>query len=66
MRDDLPVLVTTTEAAILAHVEPATVRSWVNRGKLTPAAQTSAGYLLFTVPAVFAMTRPETADRVGA
>lgn len=57
VRDDLPVLVTSTEAAILAHVEPATWRSWVHRGKVQPVGQTSAGHLLYALPDVFAVTR---------
>lgn len=47
--------VTAPEAATLAHVEPATWRSWVHRGKVAPAGQTSAGHLLFELPDVFAM-----------
>jgi DNA-binding transcriptional MerR regulator len=57
VRDDLPVLVTTSEAAILAHVEPVTIRQWELRGKIRPAGQTSSGHLLYDVADVFAVTR---------
>jgi len=66
VRDDLPVLVTTTEAALLAHVEPVTIRQWVNRGKLQPTAQNSSSHLLFALADVFKVRRADTPDSASA
>lgn len=59
MRDDAPVLVTGPQAAILASVEPATIRRWKARGKLTPAGTNDRGENLYALPDVFAVQRGE-------
>ena len=51
--DDLPVLVTTKEAAVLLHIEPSAVRVRVHRGDLQPQARTSDGTLLFALTDIF-------------
>lgn len=55
--DELPVLVTTSEAAVLAKVEPATIRRWKARKKLRPVGRTPDGKNLFELPAVFRVQR---------
>lgn len=55
--DDAPVLVTSAEAAVLARVEPATIRAWKHRGRLPVAEIGPRGESLFALADVFAMTR---------
>jgi hypothetical protein len=50
--NDLPVLVTTREAAALLKTGPAAVRVRVLRGQLQAVAQTINGGLLFALPDV--------------
>lgn len=47
MPDRLPVLLTTAEAAILAGVSPATIRTWVHRGHLHAVAVNGDGHPLY-------------------
>jgi len=45
--DDLPVLLTTGEVAVLAKTGPAAIRVRVHRGQLRPVARSGSGELLF-------------------
>lgn len=51
--DELPVLVTTAEAAALAKTGPAAIRVRVHRGQLRPVAKTPHGQMLFALTDVF-------------
>lgn len=55
--EDLPVLLTTAEAAVLAAVDPATIRRWKHRRKLAPVARGAHGEHLFALADVFALRR---------
>lgn len=51
--DELPVLVTTAEAAALTKTGAAAIRVRVHRGQLQPVAKTSRGHLLFRLADIF-------------
>ncbi|MEV7867460.1 helix-turn-helix domain-containing protein [Streptomyces sp. NPDC088124] len=58
---DTEALLTVADVARLRGVKPGTVRSWVNRGKLTPATRDSDGRTVFHRDAVAALdTAPAT------
>lgn len=52
-------LVTTGEAATLAHVEPATIRRWKARDKLRPVGVRPDGASLYRLADVFEINRGE-------
>jgi excisionase family DNA binding protein len=41
-------LLTTREVAIILHVDPSTVRRWVERHQITPSVTTPGGHHRFT------------------
>lgn len=47
--EDLPVLLTTAEAAALARTGTSAIRVRVHRGQLRPVARTGSGGLLFAL-----------------
>lgn len=47
--DPRHVLLTVEEAAAAAHVTPSTIRTWANRGLITPAAHNPVRYLEYDV-----------------
>lgn len=53
MSDELPVLLTTREAATLLKTGASAVRVRVTRGELHPVAQTADGGLLFALADIF-------------
>ncbi|RDG37935.1 helix-turn-helix domain-containing protein, partial [Streptomyces corynorhini] len=55
---DTETLLTVADVARLRGVTPGTVRSWVNRGKLTPATRDDDGRNVFHPTAVAALDTP--------
>ncbi|MFE2941014.1 helix-turn-helix domain-containing protein [Streptomyces sp. NPDC059255] len=58
-------LLTVADVARLRGVKPGTVRSWVNRGKLTPAPESSDGRNVFRPEAVAALDNPTATPPVA-
>lgn len=52
------VTITTRQVALLAHVDPSTVRRWVEQGKLTPSIVTPGGQYRFDEDMVKDQLRP--------
>lgn len=58
--DDMPVLVTADEAAILAHVAPSTIRVWRLRGKLRPVGRDTSRRHLYDLADIGPLTLRDT------
>ncbi|MFJ2110593.1 helix-turn-helix domain-containing protein [Streptomyces sp. NPDC087850] len=58
-------LLTVADVARLRGVKPSTVRSWVNRGKLTPASSSADGRNVFDRNAVAALDTPAATPAVA-
>lgn len=60
----MDLLLTTSDAAALCQVRPATIRKWVQRGLLTASGLTNHGHPLYTQVDV-AHAERSTRDRAG-